>query len=523
MKPAKKNRLTGKQFFLVRQTANLMEDFVREISSSSSLFLLYGDDSVGKSWLLRELTSKRFAKDSICWIDFKSDGSGIESKDTGLSQGQGPDASDVSELMEGANDGDLIVVDHFELASNKARHALFQSWVTDGKDKKLNLILTATSGSFNEVRQLAQQYHLEVKSFQLLPYSTAEVEAFLGFYLFPDNPFRPLSVPAEVLKQIKNCKGVIGWVAEVAAQQRSRITQEPEAKPENNGRLVVGVMLSLLLLVAVAYGYLQFGAQGDMTDKSQSEADILAVPEQEQSTAIDPQIVEPTGAIDTVESLIDSTVTAEPVSPEPIADQNEPVQTLSSNEAQTNGEASSGADAEIVADSQSTSKTDAEQESISQLSPSTDTNPDQLAESTAVEQLEPAVVATETESMEKLLGEARTKYSARFQQDLENSLHWIRQNDKKRTTIQIMSLGFSEFTDDTYYWYIEKLKKQNIDISSIRVYPTRINGSVVYGVIYGDYGDRKEANEQIRQLPEDLRINQPIPRTIGGIWNEING
>jgi septal ring-binding cell division protein DamX len=85
-----------------------------------------------------------------------------------------------------------------------------------------------------------------------------------------------------------------------------------------------------------------------------------------------------------------------------------------------------------------------------------------------------------------------------------------------------MSLRFGDSTDVTYHRYLEKLKKLDIDIAQIKIYPTRRNGSILFGVIYGEYDDRTEAVEQIRQLPEELKANRPIPRTMGGIWNDIN-
>ncbi|MCZ6470821.1 MAG: cation:dicarboxylase symporter family transporter, partial [Gammaproteobacteria bacterium] len=122
---------------------------------------------------------------------------------------------------------------------------------------------------------------------------------------------------------------------------------------------------------------------------------------------------------------------------------------------------------------------------------------------------------------EKLLADSASQYSSRFQQELTKSLDWIERNDKDRATIQLMLLGFAEFTEDTYYDYIDRLKKRDIDVSQIQIYPTIINDSLLYGVIYGDYENRREANRQIQRLPEALEADQPIPRTIGGIWNEI--
>ncbi len=73
MKPVLENNLMGDQFFLTRQTANLLEDFTREINKGSSLFLLYGVSSVGKSRLLRELTNRGIPGRKFCWVDFKTE------------------------------------------------------------------------------------------------------------------------------------------------------------------------------------------------------------------------------------------------------------------------------------------------------------------------------------------------------------------------------------------------------------------------------------------------------------------
>jgi septal ring-binding cell division protein DamX len=60
-------------------------------------------------------------------------------------------------------------------------------------------------------------------------------------------------------------------------------------------------------------------------------------------------------------------------------------------------------------------------------------------------------------------------------------------------------------------------------VSLIKIYPTRLKGKVIYGVIYGDYDNRGEAREQIQQLPETLKANSPITRTMNGIWKNIIG
>jgi septal ring-binding cell division protein DamX len=506
--PTQKNDLTEEQFFLTRQTANLMEDFVREIEDTSSLFLLYGDKSVGKSWLLRELTSRRFKPGKFHWLDFKNSNASsvVKAEATISSSAQG--APDISNLMEKVGEGELIIVDHFELASNKAQHALFQSWATDGKDKKLNLIIAANSESFNEVRQLAQQNHIEIKSFQLLPSSREEVEAFISFLLFPDNPLKPLSFTSEVSRQIKNCNGVIGNVARVAAQQQDLITQKTEPKPQRKNGLVVGLVLGLLVIMVLAYWILKPAVQQKLVDNTPPDTSGIALPENELVATNSTKIDELPDSNATDELIVSGPAIPEPVEQEGSIEQSGPLPTDNP-----------------ISDEQPGTDT-ADMVQLSQKPTETDDNPVQglpASIEAEVEQTDQLVSDAPVKGYDALLLESANRHSSSFQQDLKNTLNWLMQIDKDRATIQIMSLGLSEFTDDNYYKSLDKMKKQGVDVSLIKIYPTRIKDRVLYGVIYGDYDNREEAREQIQQLPEGVKSNSPVTRTMNGIWKDIIG
>jgi len=116
----------------------------------------------------------------------------------------------------------------------------------------------------------------------------------------------------------------------------------------------------------------------------------------------------------------------------------------------------------------------------------------------------------------------KNQQPSRFHLDLDNSLHWIESQDKSKATIQIMMIGSKNFSSKAYYDYLDSLLSKNIDISRFQIYQTSINGSVFFGVIYGEYKNRRDAYQHIKRLPGVLKKKSPIPRTIGGIWNEIN-
>ena len=480
MKPVTENNLFGDQFFLTRQSANLMEDFAREIRKGSSLFLLYGIGSVGKSRLLGELTKRGIENHKFCWINFKS--CSVESSATSEDSSSDTDSfvDEIKELMEAADASDVILADHFELASNKAKHQLFQSWATDGTDKNINLAIATTTGSFSEVRQLAQQYKAKIKSFQLMPCSMAEVEAFLSFYLFPDSPLNSLSIPSEIKKQLRGCNGILGKVIEVADQHGSQVSIKPETASESKYYLpyVAGSLLLIAVASGIFYQYRQPNISDDGSFSAPTEKTITIISDNEDVVSINRP--EP-GSIDSGDETHQST--SDPL----IVEQEQESALIPDSEIPVSADVAANADLKVESETAAN-----EPESVSSI------------------------------ELDTPLGENIIPPVSRYQRDLDNSLKWIEGQDKSRGTIQIMTVSFDSFNDGAYHRYLEKLKLNKIDVSKINIYQTIINNSVVYGVIFGDYASRREAGKNINQLPAGLQVSESIPRSIGGIWNEIN-
>jgi septal ring-binding cell division protein DamX len=480
VKPVVENNLIGDQFFLTRQTANLMADFTRDIEKGSSIFLLYGIDLVGKSRLLKELANREIENHKFCWINFKSD----DDEAAGSEESSGSDSNnfvnEVRELMEAADERDVILADHFELASNKAKHQLFQSWATDGVDKNINLVMATTTGSFNEVRQLAQQYKIKIKSFQLMPCSMSEVEAFLGFYLFPASPLNSLSIPSNIKKQLRSCNGVLGKVIELADQRGKQISIKPDSDSESNNYTVIaaGSLIIMVIVISIIYQYWQpadmpggslpVPSDRTITIISDSE-DIVSINQPEpDSTDSSDETIPSTGGLDLVDQ--------ERITPD-IAELE--IQSVNNNAAAVG----------------------------QQIEP------------------EPSGVAVEIASnlkSETSKNKNIEQPSSRYQPVLDNSREWIQGQDKNRGTIQIMMIGLESFNEGAYHRFLGKLQSSNIDVSEIRIYQALMNESVVFGVIFGDYESRREASKSIKHLPDALREREPIPRSLGGIWDEIN-
>ena len=131
-------------------------------------------------------------------------------------------------------------------------------------------------------------------------------------------------------------------------------------------------------------------------------------------------------------------------------------------------------------------------------------------------------LSAKADNSEELVVNSEKGQLSRFHRDLDNALHWIENQDQKKATIQVMTISSRNFDASAYYSYLETLVAKNIDVSKFRVYQTSIDDSIVFGVIYDVYANLREARQDIQQLPETLKARAPVPRTFGGIWNEIN-
>ncbi len=554
----------AKPYFLTRQTANLMEDFARELAAGSSMYLLYGEPRVGKTRLLEELRANRLGDESVHWIDLANAPEDITSPDL---------SNEIEQLFDQAAMGDVIIADHFELALKKTRHQLFLSWSTDGVDKGLNVIVASNLDGFNELRQLSQQYQVRVQSFQLMPLDEEETEAFLGHYLFPDHPLGKLKMPAPLRRQLGDARGVIGSLIEIADHDGSHIETAPLADSEtlrSGSRVIIAVLL--LFAIAVGVGWYFFvepepslveiplapapapAANGDTglaeameaaeQDSTAAEvepgddepaassdpvaADNVETPRSADTPAVDaasietadaaPAAIEPEAAFDAPDSSASQESSDEATSDdagEPaaqtaavVAESALPPDSDSPEPAANGDQGDSGIAAEPVNVSPIVDQTIDASATARAVEPDTALAVDAPAESTALASLEPAAAA-EAAPRDRLL------------RDLKRSLDWMYARDENRGTIQVLLLSFEGFDPAGYFDYVDDLGRRQVDTDQLRIVKTFTGGKTVYSVFFGDYESRRAALRAIDELPDALRQSGPIPRSLGGIWQEI--
>ena len=469
----------SKPFFLTRQTANLMEDFARELKVGASLFLLYGDNGAGKTRLLRELSETRLSSARIHWIDLNAENPDEKNQQLG--------SAEVEAFFDAANSGDIIIVDHFESALKKTRHQLFLSWSTEGVDKKLSMIIASSSEGFNEFRQLSQHYQVSVQSFELMPFNPDEVEAFLGFYLFPDHPIGKLSIPSELRKELAATDGAVGPVIEIAERDGAQIGSSPMTDTESirkGSRIIVTILILFAITAGVGWYFL-----------SSQSAPVEAVP----------AVASEAEPVATFEPVVEAEVQKEPDA-EPEAEtvaELEPA-TSSLTEAELEVEPESTV-AEPEPTVSATVETTPEAETMPDVAPDTqvqigpepgtasDTDAVLVEEASQQDASDTALASAEISSSQP--DQAELTDMARFQQDLQFSTDWIKTKDDSAGTVQILLLSFSSFDPTAYYEYLQHLANQQVDVDNIRVFKTLTGGTEVYSVVYGEYASRKAAGE----------------------------
>ena len=494
---------TDMPYFLTKQTANLQEDFNREIKDSASLFLLYGEVGVGKTRLLKELVSTRFNQLRVHWVDCDQ----AENK-----SGSTTELDSVLErALKKANSGDVIVADHFELATNKMKHHLLQTWATDGIDKKFSLIIATGPTGIEEIRNLADRYSLDVKGFQLLPLTRKEVDGYCASVLFPLLVPSPLWMPRQTRRALNEARGLIGNLRDVVALYSHHIVMQstPSLPSIVKPLWVVSGLAIILLLAGLTYRFIPIdplnsilfnpmkenqvelnqpeGLALSKSDLKMEKSQALMKPASTQTILL-PQIEMPTLPKSSAElTLIESSIIKREKSREIKITQAEKAK---AEKAKTEKAKTEKAKAE---------KVEAKEIEINEVS---------IKESVKVESL--------------VRQSQKEPHSDWFNAELKRSRDWFETVERSRATIQIMSINLDVTTSSTYFSYLKTLQKRGVDVTQLRVYRTRVPENLLFSIVYGSYSSRRMASRSIINLPASLGANQPISRSIGGIWDEIS-
>ncbi len=324
----------------------------------------------------------------------------------------------------------------------------------------------------------------------MLPLTSVEIDGYCASTLFPSLPPSPLSMPKQLRRALNETQGVISKLRDVVELHSDHFARQELSSPPFilKPLLVVFGLTIILVLVGLAY-YLMPVASADPLSLNQQEEErveliqpthnlISSVPAVELDESQAPPILEP-------KEMIQVPVTVEPVSPEPAVEL---------------------ALGETI---------------VSSLIKPEAFNETQLIEVDKAEvDKVPKVEPVKDERLVDIGGkEPSTDW---FKAELKRSRDWFESSEKSRATIQIMSISLDSETYDSYLSYVETLQKKGVDISQLRVHPKRVREKAVLIIFFGEYDNLRMARKLIIDLPSSLRANQPFPRSVGGIWDEIS-
>lgn len=104
-----------------------------------------------------------------------------------------------------------------------------------------------------------------------------------------------------------------------------------------------------------------------------------------------------------------------------------------------------------------------------------------------------------------------------LQQRLEVTESWLKQQSENTASIQLMGSS----NEAQLIQHLNYLAKR-LNVENIYAYRTQVNNRPFVTILYGGFSNRREALAAIDKLPEDIKMNQPQIRTIGGILKEIS-
>ncbi len=93
---------------------------------------------------------------------------------------------------------------------------------------------------------------------------------------------------------------------------------------------------------------------------------------------------------------------------------------------------------------------------------------------------------------------------------------WLSRQGRSISSIQLM--GAHDLQQ--LRWQLAKMGR-DVEMDQIFVYRTKINGRPAWTVLYGSFSGRAEAAAALAHLPESLKANRPVLRTLQGIRTEI--
>ena len=207
---------TQSRFFMTRQIANVLEDLDRQIISSASISLLYGQNGVGKSRLLRQFVSTREQHRPMVLIYFSTDGH-YYADDQCFSQ-----LEFEGNVLQSLKDHSVLILDQFEHAQTDLQRRILRFWSALGDDAGMNLVLSGNQQLVASLTPLSTQLKCTIKSVELKPLDDKDREAYLAVKICGSGAREP-KFPRHIKKLIRQTQGLFEELDKLCQQHSERI------------------------------------------------------------------------------------------------------------------------------------------------------------------------------------------------------------------------------------------------------------------------------------------------------------
>lgn len=462
---------TPSLFFLTHQSANIIEDLTRSLHQKSIVNLIFGLPGVGKSRLIRQFIQTRLTENQCVLIDFIEHG---QYKNVFGGQQLDHQRNFMSKVISDIPDQTTLILDQFDSAISEVKTRVFRFMEEQGNHKQIKLIICSSCDNLNDLSEFSKRFQVDVSSVELKCLSYKEQVAYLES-IYCTGLRMQLKRNLNLKKILKPSQGLFSNLVALPLEHPS-LKCEPGTSLE--GPLFsFKWAISFLIMVGLLFLVINNGGGGIL---NKFYSDFNNEPEQEKVSA---ELSSPQNGVNTQGVLVEITEA------ELIKNDRDAIHVTQGNETK--------------------SKT-------------LHSKTDQIFEELKKETKSTPVAAETAIDSGQLLEVRQVKTVSPIQQRIDETQKWLSLATDHQATIQIMSLAQTNDSENSLNSYLANLKNLAIDTSRIFIYSSIKKNKKMIGVLYGSYQNREKAITNIVNLPDILKANKPIPRTVKGIKDEIN-
>lgn len=447
-------------FFLTRQSANIMEDLSRQLKHPGIVCLLYGSSGVGKSRLIKQFLDSRVDAGGFRVLDLGID----ETLDANSANKKPANMRDlINQVLDALPEQSLLVVDSCDRAEPEQLEQLIAYMHGQGRALEQKLVLVGNTKLPKALAELAERFPMTIHAVDLKPLTLDEMLAFVSSRCCVG-----LRLVARLDRQqmidLKATRGLFSQLSSWFQRHQHEIRCDEKSLSQYRWKWIFAVVI-LLLSVTLFW-------------VNQTGNDAYYRPSVDGGREPAPQ------------SQIDKKQPVEPI-------------TLSTPKLATMGTAVP----DVAQD---------DKPPVAMISP------DSQKILATMTQSEPQLAVDESDDGSALDQSKELPVSSLLDQRLQATDLWLSSSDNTMASIQIMSIEESDSAVSALNRYLDNLQGEGIDLEQIMVFKSTRKDRRLFGILFGQYSRRSTAFQAIKAIPPALKANQPIPRTVKGIKDEIS-